>query len=70
MCFVAASLAVSLLDWQGFKVVKKFQSNGLLKFIFQYIYYLFETALFTLIIMFGQKALEMWTKKETFHGAV
>ncbi|MDR2402388.1 MAG: hypothetical protein LBD32_02930 [Cytophagales bacterium] len=35
-----------------------FQSNGMLGFIFQYIYYLFEIALVFLIITFGQKAGE------------
>lgn len=63
LCIVI-SLYVSYLDWDGFKVVKEFQHNGLLKFIFQYIYYVFETALFTLILVYGQKAFEMWFKKE------
>jgi hypothetical protein len=58
------SLCVSYWNWDGFKVVKEFQHSGLLKFIFQYIYYVFETALFTLILVYGQKAFEMWFKKE------
>ena len=33
-------------------------------FVFQYVYYLFETMLFLLIIVFGQKALERWFKRE------
>ncbi len=53
-------LTVSYIDWNGFKVAKEFISNGWLKFIFQYIYYAFETALFILIIVFGQKAFEKW----------
>lgn len=52
-CFV-----ISIIDWNGLKVVKEFQYNGLLKFIFQYIYYFFETSLVFLIIIFGQKAGE------------
>ena len=52
------TLSVSYIDWGGFKVVKEFYYNGVLKFIFQYIYYVFETGLFTLIIVFGQKAFE------------
>lgn len=63
---VAFSLVMSYMDWNGFKVVKEFQSKGLLLFIFQYIYYVFETALFTLIIIFAQKAFEVWFKKENF----
>lgn len=53
-------LVISYLDWNGFKIIKEFNSKGLLKFIFQYIYYFFETGLFTLIIVFGQKAAECW----------
>lgn len=33
-------------------------------FIFQYIYYAFETLLFTLILVYGQKACESWFKKK------
>lgn len=62
--FVIVSLIISYLDWNGFKVVKEFRSNGWLKFIFQYIYYIFETGLITLILVFGQKAFDKWFKKE------
>lgn len=58
------TLVVSYIDWNGFKVVKEFYANGLLKFIFQYIYYLFETALVTLIIVFGQMTFEKWFRNE------
>lgn len=61
---IVFSLVMSYLDWNGFKVIKEFENNGWLKFIFQYIYYIFETGLFTLIIIFGQKACEKWFKKE------
>ncbi|HEX3022485.1 MAG TPA: hypothetical protein VHP81_08850 [Lachnospiraceae bacterium] len=57
------SLSVSYWDWNGFKVIKEYQYNGLLKFIFQYIYYVFETLLFTLILVYGQIAFEVWFKK-------
>lgn len=53
-------LIVSYIDWDGFKVVKEYLANGIAKFIFQYIYYIVETALFLLIIIFGQKACEEW----------
>lgn len=53
-------LVASYIDWNGFKVIKEFHANGLLKFIFQYTYYLFETALVMLIIVFGQIAFEKW----------
>lgn len=58
------NLVYSYIDWNGSKVLKEFQYNGLLKFIFQYIYYLFEVMLVTLIVIFGQKAFEKWFKNE------
>ncbi len=61
---VALALVISIIDWNGFKVIKEFVANGWLKFIFQYIYYIFETALIILIVVFGQKAFEQWFKKE------
>lgn len=61
--FVVISLILSYIDWKGLKVVKEFYANGWLKFIFQYIYYVFETALFTLILIFGQRAFELWFHK-------
>ncbi len=59
-------IVISSVSWNGLKVVKEFQSNGWLKFIFQYIYYIVETALITLIIVFGQKAFEHWFKRDNF----
>lgn len=61
---VALSVVASYIDWSGFKVIKEFQSRGLLLFIFQYIYYAFETMLFMLIIIFAQKAFEVWFKRK------
>ena len=55
---VIASLVWSCLDWNGMKVVREFNANGLLKFVFQYFYYCFEVALVLLIIVFGQESFE------------
>lgn len=60
---IVLSLAMSYFSWDGFKVIKEFQSKGLLKFIFQYIYYMIETGMFLLIIVFGQRSFEIWTKR-------
>jgi hypothetical protein len=60
---IIISCASKYFAWNGFKVILEFKHNGLLLFIFQYICYLFETVLFLLIIVFGQKAIELWTKK-------
>ena len=61
---VAACLIGSWIDWEGSKVLKEFAHNGALKFVFQYIYYLFEVMMVMLIIVFGQKACEIWFGKE------
>ncbi len=61
---IALLLYVKYMDWGGFKLVIEFQKMGLVKFIFQYIYYAFETVLFMLILIFGQKACEVWFRKE------
>ena len=64
VCCVLFMLIISYIDWNGCKVLKEFQANGLLKFIFQYIYYIFETGLVMLILVFGQKAFELWFRNE------
>ena len=61
---VCACIATSWIDWEGSKVLKEFAANGALKFVFQYIYYMFEVSLVTLIIVFGQKACEIWFGRE------
>lgn len=61
---VIFSLGVSYFDWNGIKVVKEFNANGALKFVFQYIYYCFEVALVTLILVFGQRAFEEWFQND------
>lgn len=57
-------LSLTYMDWSGSKLLIEFQRNGALKFTFQYIYYFFEVILFMLIIVYGQKACELWFKKE------
>ncbi len=63
---VIFSLLMSYMSWDGFKIWMEFQKKGPLLFLFQYIYYAFETVLFMLIIVFGQKALEIWTGNRKF----
>ena len=58
------SIASHYINWGGFKPFLEFQRLGVWKFIFQYIYYLFEAFLISLIIIFAQKACEIWFKKE------
>lgn len=58
----ACKIITSVMDWGGFKVYMEWKSRGPLLFLFQYIYYMFETALFTLILVFAQIAFETWFK--------
>ncbi len=60
---VAVCLSTTYIDWGGSKLLIEFGRLGALKFTFQYIYYLFEVVLFMLIIVYGQKAFEVWFKK-------
>lgn len=58
------SIAAHAADWGGFKPLLEFQRLGALMFVFQYIYYLFEAFLISLIVIFGQKACEIWFKND------
>ena len=62
--FVLLALIGDYIAWDGFKVYLEYVNKGFLLFAFQYIYYAFETMLFLLIIVFGQKACEVWFQKE------
>lgn len=64
LIFAIITFIISYNNWNGFKVLKEFVNLGLLKFVFQYIYYIFEAMIFTLIIVFGQKAFEKWFNKK------
>lgn len=68
---VAVCLSVTYMDWEGIKLLTELERLGLLKFTFQYIYYLFEVILFMLIIVYGQKAFEVWfNKKNVPYGGI
>ncbi len=59
----AVCLSSTYIDWHGSKLLLEFERLGALKFTFQYIYYLFEVVMFMLIIVYGQKAFEIWFKQ-------
>lgn len=61
--FVLGAFLLDYIRWGGFKVYLEFIRSGWLLFGFQYLYYAFETMLFLLIIVFGQKACEVWFYK-------
>lgn len=60
---IIISIIVSYISWKGFKPAKEFVNLGLIRFIFQYLYYFIETCMFTGIIIFGQLAFEKWFKR-------
>lgn len=64
LIILVISIIISIWQWNGFKVLIEFKNNGWVKFIFQYIYYIFEAVLVLLIIVFGQKAGEMSFKNK------
>lgn len=68
LCAALVFLAflVDYMTWDGFKVYLEWERRGTLLFLFQYIYYAFETGLFLLIIVFGQKACEVWFGRPDF----
>ncbi|SDB50536.1 hypothetical protein SAMN02910298_02558 [Pseudobutyrivibrio sp. YE44] len=61
---IAVITFAQYLDWGGFKVSLEWQRLGAVKFIFQYIYYLAESFLISLVIIYGQLACEKWFKNE------
>ena len=64
--FILLAFLMSYMSWNGFKLYIEFTKKGPLLFTFQYIYYAFETMLFLLIIVFSQKACELWLHKMNF----
>lgn len=60
LAMLAVSVIIQYLDWGGLKFVIEFQRLGAVLFLFQYLYYAFETLLYLMIIVFGQKACELW----------
>ncbi len=63
VCFLV-NIVAKYLDWDGFKILKEFQSRGPLLFVFQHVYYLAEGFLLSLVIVYGQKACEKWFQND------
>lgn len=64
LCIVT-HMIISWINWNGSKVLLEYKYNGLIGIIFQYIYYIVEVLLFLIMIIFVQKACEIWFKKST-----
>ena len=63
LSIAALCIASNAWSWGTLKLIGEFTKKGLLLFVFQYIYYLFETLLVLSVIVYGQKAGEMWFRK-------
>ncbi|MBQ7767052.1 MAG: hypothetical protein IJ397_09435 [Lachnospiraceae bacterium] len=68
---VGLMLVINYVDVGGLKIIHEFHRLGALKFTFQHLYYFAEVILFTLIIVFGQNALEkLFRKQNVPYGAI
>ena len=62
-CFTGCKI-MTFIDWHTLKVIGEAQSKTIFQFCAQYLYYIFEVMLVILIIIYGQKAVETFIKKE------
>ncbi|GHU52111.1 hypothetical protein AGMMS49975_07260 [Clostridia bacterium] len=70
VCAIAYAVYVTI-DWNGFKPYLEFQYHGVVKFCFQYIYYMFECIAYWLIIVFAQKFGEkLWKNPKIPYGGI
>lgn len=63
-CFIVCKI-LTFIDWHTLKVIGEAQGKTIFQFCAQYLYYIFEVMLVTLIIIYGQKAVETFLKKES-----
>lgn len=64
VCFIGCKL-LTFIDWHTLKVIGEAQGKTIFQFSAQYLYYIFEVMLVTLIIIYGQKAVETFLKRES-----
>ena len=63
-CFTGCKI-MTFIDWHTLKVIGEAQSKTIFQFCSQYLYYIFEVMLVILIIIYGQKSVETFIKKES-----
>ena len=63
-CLIGCKI-LTFIDWHTLKIVGEAQGKNIYQFCAQYLYYIFEVMLVTLIIIYGQKAIETLLKKES-----
>ncbi len=64
VCFIGCKI-ITFVDWHTLKVIGEARGKDVFQFCSQYLYYIFEVMLVTLIIIYGQKAFETLLKKES-----
>ncbi|MDO5151501.1 MAG: hypothetical protein Q4D76_19285 [Oscillospiraceae bacterium] len=64
VCFIGCKI-LTFIDWHTLKVIGEAQGKTIFQFCAQYLYYIFEVMLVTLIVIYGQKAVETFLKKES-----
>ena len=62
IAIIAISFVISYFGWNGFKIVKEYNYLGITRFIFQYLYYLAESLLIVLAIIYSQNAFDSFFK--------
>ncbi len=55
---IVLTFIVSYANWNGIKIIRAYQHNGIVLFLFQHILFLVETFLITMLIAFLQKGFE------------
>lgn len=64
VCLIGCKI-LTFIDWHTLKVVGELQGKNIYQFCAQYLYYVVEVMLVVLIIIYGQKAIEVLLKKES-----
>ena len=62
IAIIAISFGISYFSWNGFKIIKEYNYLGITRFIFQYLYYLAESLLIVLAIIYSQNAFDSFFK--------
>lgn len=65
LILMVVCIASNAYSWGILKIIGEFNSKGFLMFSFQYLYYVFEIFLVVSIVIYGQKAGEMWFKNKS-----
>ena len=65
LILIIACILLNVYDWGTLKIFGEFSKKGIVEFVFQYLYYIFEVGLVYLIVVFGQKFIESLIKRKS-----